>query len=189
MNLPQRSASRRCSDQPLSEYVAGRLAVGPRLDVERHLVGCNGCRAKVDDERAIFTAMRAVPMAPADLRAALLSVSSTAGLEPVDWTVDHGAVGILAADAPAFHRSALRSVVVAAVVAGATAAAAWSLIASSGISGSATSGVPTPVVPAAFTFAPTPTAPAADQLPLIGVVQPILVTNPGTSGSQGRSGR
>ena len=145
---------RRCLGDEISEYAAGRL--DPRAARERdlHLVACQTCRAAVEQERRLQAAISGAPVVPAGLRSSLLSLAATVAASgdavgdrpdvppvpraPLGATAPLGsgigaagfgssALPVVAPGAPALHRSALRSAVVATAVAGASAAAALGL--------------------------------------------------------------
>lgn len=152
MITPVRRPASRCLGERVVEYVARSLPAADLLACDRHLVACASCRRVVDDERRMLARLAVAPMMPSDLRTALLSLASLPSSSPpppppapaaVRLAVRrHPAVSVrrpslvsigpvplavLAPSAPAFHRSPLRSAVLAAVAAGASAAAAWSM--------------------------------------------------------------
>lgn len=129
-----------CLDVVLPEYVAGRLDPEARLHWDRHLVVCLPCQHAVADEQRLQALLaHAVPMPPERLRTQLLALASVDAApgpaDPVAGTLSPvppvpaapAPLVLVHPQAPAVHRSPLRSAVVAAAVVGASAAAAFTL--------------------------------------------------------------
>lgn len=147
--VPRRS----CLGDALSEYAAGRLGDAAMRRWDRHLVACEVCRRAVADERRLqLLFATAQPAVPGGLRSSLLAMGAASAVTPAadgptvpDVPSAPFSLNLSPADclpvvrpsAPALHRSALRSAVMATVVAGASAAAAWGL-------GVTTTGGPSP---------------------------------------------
>lgn len=127
---PRRRGSS-CIGDRVPDLVAGALDTTEQRVHEHHLIACATCRQEVEAERRLQFVLRGAPDVPGDLRAALLTM--TAGADGDHREQRRPPVGIpaplpvLAPDARACHRSALRSTVVAAAAAGACVAAAWTL--------------------------------------------------------------
>lgn len=147
-----RASRTRCLGERVADYVSGTLTPDERRACDRHLVACEVCRQRVEQERRITdTLRRADPGVPGDLRTLLLSVATQpprtgsvgrqgdgpapprGGLTSRVETLivprhrAEGPLPVLSPQAPAFHRSALRSALLATAAAGLSAAAAWSL--------------------------------------------------------------
>lgn len=134
--------TRSCLEDELSEYAAGRLSVDRTLRWDRHLVACETCRCDVAAERRLQAVLSgAQPALPDGLRSALLALAGSlpdgsvppVPLAPFSLRVPpHHALPVVRPSAPALHRSALRSAMMATVVASASAAAAWGLAVTAG---------------------------------------------------------
>lgn len=155
-----RRATSRCLGESVVEYVARSLPPSELLGWDRHLVACSTCRRAVDDERWMLARMSVAPTMPTDLRTVLLSLASLAPSVPPPppapahvriavrrqpaLPVTPSRLAVVAPSAPACHRSALRSAVLATVAAGASAAAAWSMAVTGAAAPVATSPAPGP---------------------------------------------
>ena len=138
-----------CLGEWISEYVDGTLSALEQYTADRHLILCQGCRAEVELERRLRATLRCEPRIPDALLAMLMSLSaqnpvsqdgtSRVGGPPVPeipqpservggWRPP-GPLRVLAPNAPAQHRSALRAAACASVAAGASIAAVWAVTA------------------------------------------------------------
>lgn len=168
-----------CLGEWISEYVDGSLSPVEQLCAERHLVACQGCRAEVDLERRLRATLRAEPAMPEALLTMLMSVSQEIPIQrpgrgavnrfgvpavppaptpvPAAWAVEMTQVRVLAPQAPAQHRSALRAAAFASAAASVSLAAVWAFSMSPGAA--ARPGAPAAVIPTRP--APPSSAPAA----------------------------
>jgi hypothetical protein len=127
----------RCLGDRVTAYVDRAMDPETLLHWDRHLAVCDRCRAAVEEERRVLSALRsAAAPPPGDLRSMLLAVAAEAcGPSPADEPatglrvppVPVAPVPVVDRGAPAFHRSARRATVFAGLAAGATAAAAWTV--------------------------------------------------------------
>jgi hypothetical protein len=163
---------------------------------DRHVVGCQCCRAAVDEERRVLSALRssAGSPVPGDLRGMLLALATQlppSGAEGSNSTrapllppIPVAPVPVVDRGTPALHRSAGRATVYAGLAAGATAAAALSLV----VSGGLTSTNPTapPVVQRAKPVSPG-FATAAFTVPGLGGSPVTPTVAPSVGAVRGRS--
>jgi hypothetical protein len=166
------------------------------LQWDRHVVGCQCCRAAVDQERRVLSALRssAGSPVPGDLRGMLLALAtqvpspspggSSTPRAPMLPPIPAAPVRVVDRGAPALHRSAGRATVYAGLAAGATAAAALSLV----VSGGLTSTNPTapPVVQRAKPVSPG-FATAAFTVPGLGGASSRPSATPSVGTVRGRS--
>jgi hypothetical protein len=118
-------------------YVERTLPAELLRRLDRHLVTCGVCGAAVDAERRLLISLRSArtPGVPTSLTMALreLAVSGAAPVPaPALVRTSHGpayrtavSLPLVAAGAPALHRSLARAAMLAGLAAGASAAAAW----------------------------------------------------------------
>ncbi len=131
----------RCLGEDLTAYADRAMDAATLLRWDRHVVVCVCCRSAVEAERRVLASLRSPSTAgvSSDLRGMLLAMAApsqaaTTGSfgPPAVPTVPAAPVRVVDRGAPAMHRSARRSTVVAGLAAGATAAAAWSLVMTGG---------------------------------------------------------
>jgi hypothetical protein len=139
------SARGRCLGDQLTAYADRAMDEATLLRWDRHVVGCQCCRAAVDEERRVLSALRssAGSPVPGDLRGMLLALAtqmphpgpegSTAPRAPMLPPIPAAPVPVVDRGTPALHRSAGRATVYAGLAAGATAAAALSLVVTGGL--------------------------------------------------------
>ena len=163
----------RCLRDELTDYASGRLTAVRRSHWDLHLVTCQSCRAAVDDERRLQTALRLDTVAvPDQLRSMLLALATrpegaipSVPLAPAHVRTYVTAVPLapLAPHAPAVHRSMLRPTLLATLAASAGAAAAIGLsLGNLGASAAQVRPLTRPAPPAqSSTFVPAPAAPAS----------------------------
>lgn len=135
----------RCLGDQLTAYADRAMDDATLLRWDRHVVGCQCCRAAVDEERRVLSALRSSTGSPVpgDLRSMLLALATelpTAALEGPGAgrasgppPVPVAPVRVVDRGTPALHRSAGRATVYAGLAAGATAAAALSLVVTGGL--------------------------------------------------------
>jgi len=135
----------RCLGDQLTAYADRAMDDASLLRWDRHVVGCQGCRAAVEEERRVLSALRSTAgsAVPGDLRGMLLALatqlpstdeaSSSTSRAPLLPPIPVAPVRVVDRGAPALHRSAGRATVYAGLAAGATAAAALSLVVSGGL--------------------------------------------------------
>jgi hypothetical protein len=186
----------RCLGDQLTAYADRALDDATLLRWDRHVVACQSCRAAVDEERRVLSALRspAGSALPGDLRGMLLALGtqtpgrrsdgSAIAAGPLLPPIPTAPVRVVDRGAPAQHRSAGRATVYAGLAAGATAAAALSLV----VSGGLTSTNPT-VSPAVQRARPaTPGfATAAFTVPRPGGTPSATTVAPAVGASRGRS--
>ena len=141
------TARGRCLGDQLTSYADRAMDDATLLRWDRHVVGCQCCRAAVDEERRVLSALRssAGSPVPGDLRGMLLALATqlpqagaddaTTGRAPLP-PIPVAPVRVVDRGTPALHRSAGRATVYAGLAAGATAAAALSLVVSGGLTSS-----------------------------------------------------
>ncbi len=184
----------RCLGDQLTAYADRAMDDATLLRWDRHVVTCQCCRAAVDAERRVLSALRssAGSPVPGDLRGMLLALGSQTQVRhrsaPLGSTVPPpipvAPVRVVDRGAPAQHRSAGRATVYAGLAAGATAAAALSLV----VSGGLTSSNP-PVSPAVQRARPASPgfATAAFTVPGLGSSPSASTVAPGVGTTRGRS--
>ena len=138
-----------CLGEWISEYVDGTLSALEQYTADRHLILCQGCRAEVELERRLRATLRCEPRIPDALLSMLMSLSAptpvpqesshgvrvssipdiTQSTERVSAGRAPGPLRVLAPNAPAQHRSALRAAACASGAAGASIAAVWAVTA------------------------------------------------------------
>jgi hypothetical protein len=186
----------RCLGDQLTAYADRAMDAATLLRWDRHVVTCQCCRAAVDEERRVLTALRspAGSALPGDLRGMLLALATqTPGRTSDGSAITPGPllppipvapVRVVDRGAPAQHRSASRATVYAGLAAGATAAAALSLVVSGGLTST------TPVSPPAVQRA-KPVSPgfatAAFTVPRPGGTPSATTGAPAVGTSRGRS--
>lgn len=182
----------RCLGDSLTSYADRAMDDATLLRWDRHVVGCQCCRAAVDEERRVLSALRssAGSPVPGDLRGMLLALATqlpTAALDgpettraPVLPPIPVAPVRVVDRGTPALHRSAGRATVYAGLAAGATAAAALSLVVTGGLTSTNPTAPPAvqrakPVTPgfatAAFTVRGLGGSPATSTTPSVGTVR------------------
>lgn len=190
------SARGRCLGDQLTSYADRAMDDATLLRWDRHVVGCQSCRAAVDEERRVLAALRssAGSPVPGDLRGMLLALASQmppAGPEgsttrraPMLPPIPVAPVPVVDRGTPALHRSAGRATVYAGLAAGATAAAALSLVVSGGLT--STSPTAPPAVQRAKPASPG-FATAAFTVPGLGGSPSGTAVPPSVSTVRGRS--
>ena len=187
------SARGRCLGDQLTSYADRAMDDATLLRWDRHVVACQCCRAAVDEERRVLSALRssAGSPVPGDLRGMLLALATHMPPSGPDGTsttrapllppIPVAPVRVVDRGTPALHRSAGRATVYAGLAAGATAAAALSLVVSGGLTSTNPTAPPVvqrakPVSPgfatAAFTvpgLGGSPSGPSAT--PAVGTVR------------------
>lgn len=186
----------RCLGDQLTAYADRAMDDATLLRWDRHVVGCQCCRAAVDEERRVLSALRSSPGSPVpgDLRGMLLALAtqmprpgpegSAPPRAPMLPPIPVAPVPVVDRGTPALHRSAGRATVFAGLAAGATAAAALSLVVSGGLTST------TPVAPPAVQRAKPVTpgfATAAFTVPGLGVSSSSPSTAPTVGTLRGRS--
>lgn len=186
------TARGRCLGDQLTAYADRAMDDATLLRWDRHVVGCQCCRAAVDEERRVLSALRssAGSPVPGDLRGMLLALATqmpSATPEgamtraPMLPPIPVAPVRVVDRGTPALHRSAGRATVYAGLAAGATAAAALSLVVSGGLTSTNPTAPPVvqrakPVTPgfatAAFTVPGLGGSPAGTSVtPTVGTVR------------------
>jgi hypothetical protein len=186
----------RCLGDHLTAYADRAMDDATLLRWDRHVVTCQCCRAAVDAERRVLSALRspAGSPVPGDLRGMLLALGSQPPGSPAGGSAAAGSpvlppipvapVRVVDRGAPAQHRSAGRATVYAGLAAGATAAAALSLVVSGGLTSSNPS--VTPAVQRARPASPG-FATAAFTVPGLGGSPSGTTVAPGVGTTRGRS--
>jgi len=118
-------------------YVERTLPAELLRRLDRHLVTCGVCGAAVDAERRLLISLRSArtPGVPTSLTMALRELAASGAVPapaPALARASHGpayrtavSLPLVAAGAPALHRSLARAAMLAGLAAGASAAAAW----------------------------------------------------------------
>ena len=138
------TARGRCLGDQLTSYADRAMDEASLLRWDRHVVGCQCCRAAVDEERRVLSALRSSvgSPVPGDLRGMLLALATqlppvgpgdSPSSRPALPPIPVAPVRVVDRGTPALHRSAGRATVYAGLAAGATAAAALSLVVSGGL--------------------------------------------------------
>lgn len=168
------TAARRCLQDELPDYAAGRMSPTAAIAWDRHVAVCDRCLQAVAAERRLQQAMTGAPSMPAGLLASLMQLAAEPGAGavppppapsrriPVGFHLVATApapLPTLSPSAPPMHRSPVRTALVVGFAVGASAAAAWGLAGGSASLATNLGTSPQPATVIGHTIAPDTPAP------------------------------